>query len=267
MIYELTLSLRYLKSRRRQSFISLITVISMGGVAVGVMVLIIVLAVMSGFETSLKEKLLGINSHLWVLPQVAGRMEAYQNVISQLSVVPQVTVASPFTTNEVMLMANGRVAGTIVRGVDPTQKSQVADFSPYFHGPDLRSLLPPALSPQDAQAIPARHMILGYDLALHLGVAEGQVLTMHAPLGMLTPAGILPNMRRFTVTGTFKTGMYEYDSKLALISLQQAQDFFDLDDAVHGIEVKVQDIYRVPEVVEHIKSLLGRPFGRAIGCR
>jgi len=83
---------------------------------------------------------------------------------------------------------------------------------------------------------------------------------MHAPLGMLTPAGILPNMRRFTVTGTFKTGMYEYDSKLALISLQQAQDFFDLDDTVHGIEVKVQDIYRVPEVAERIKSLLGPAF-------
>lgn len=259
MMYELTLSLRYLKSRRRQTFISLITVISMGGVAVGVMVLIVVLAVMSGFETSLKEKLLGINSHIWVLPQMVGRLEAYQNVISQITTLPQVTLASPFTTNEVMLMTNGRVAGTIVRGVDPTQKSQVANFSQYFHGPNLHSLQPPA-SNQDPQATPVRNIILGRDLARHLGVSEGDVLTMNAPLGMLTPAGILPNMRRFTVTGTFETGMYEYDSKLALISLQQAQEFFDLENTVHGIEVKVQDIYRVPEVTERIQSLLGPTF-------
>lgn len=259
-MYELALSLRYLKSRRRQTFISLITVISMGGVAVGVMVLIVVLAVMSGFETSLKEKLLGINSHIWVLPQLVGRLEAYENVITQITALPQVTLASPFTTNEVMLMTNGRVAGTIVRGVDPTHKAQVADFSQYFHGPNLHSLLPSASSNQEPNTALPRNIILGRDLARHLGVSAGDVLTMNAPLGMLTPAGILPNMRRFTVTGTFETGMYEYDSKLALISLQQAQEFFDLDNTVHGIEIKVHDIYRVPEVTERLQALLGPAF-------
>jgi lipoprotein-releasing system permease protein len=174
MMYELALSLRYLKSRRRQAFISLITVISTGGVAVGVMVLIVVLAVMSGFQTSLKEKLLGINSHIWVLPQLTGRLEAYENVITQLTTLPQVTLASPFTTNEVMLMSNGRVAGTIVRGVDPAQKSPVDNVSPYFHGPNLQSLLPSAAASQDPQVAPTRHIILGRDLARHLGVSHSR---------------------------------------------------------------------------------------------
>ena len=263
MTYELAVGLRYLKSRRRQMFISLITLISVGGVAVGVMVLIVVLAVMSGFESSLKEKILGINSHIWILPQTPGRLEGYQDLTARLTLVPHVTFAAPFTTNEVMLVAEGHVSGTIVRGIDLERTDQMSELMRHLQGQDLRALLEPTPRPQEgAAATPAasRGLVLGKELARHLLVFPGQQVMVTSPLGSLTPAGIMPNMRGFTVTGTFDTGMYEYDAKLALMSLRQAQDFFELGDAVHGIELKVDDIYRVYEVEQAISRLLGPEF-------
>jgi lipoprotein-releasing system permease protein len=262
MTYELAVGLRYLKSRRRQTFISLITAISVGGVAVGVMVLIVVLAVMSGFETSLKDKILSINSHIWILPQTPGRLEGYQDIVARVAALPHVTFVAPFTTHEVMLVVDGHVSGTIVRGIDPERTDQMADLTHHMHGQELRTLLEPPPVPGDAPATPAanRGIVLGKELARHLLVFPGQQVMVTSPLGVLTPAGIMPNMRGFTVTGTFDTGMYEYDAKLALMSLRQAQDFFELGDAVHGIEVKVDDIYRVHAVEEAISSLLGPTF-------
>ena len=268
MLYEFMIGLRYLKSQRRKTFISLISLISVGGVAVGVMVLIVVLAVMSGFETSLKDKILGINSHIWILPQSPGSLTGYQEIVPQVLSLPHVTYAAPFTTNEVMLVADGHVAGTIVRGIDPQQMRSAGDITRHLHAasPDLPTLLAPQPAPgspqEDRTAQPAasRGVLLGKELARHLVVFPGQQVMLSAPLGMLTPAGILPNVRGFTVTGTFDTGMYEYDAKLALISLQQAQEFFDLGDAVHGIEVKIDDIYRVQEVSEAIRARLGPGF-------
>jgi lipoprotein-releasing system permease protein len=266
MMYELTVGLRYLKSRRRQTFISLITVISIGGVTVGVMVLIIVLAVMSGFETTLKEKILGMNSHVWVLPQMTRYIEDYEQVATQVRAMPHVTLVSPFTTHEVMLMAEGRVAGTILRGIDPAQKDLMADLQHYFRGEDLQQLLLPARplpSPQrqqDEAALPPRGIVLGRELARTLLAFPGQTVMVNSPLGVLTPAGILPNMRRFTVTATFETGMYEYDAKLAFIALSQAQEFFDMAHTAHGLEVKVDNIYRVREVSQAIRSTIGAAF-------
>jgi len=263
MTYELAVGLRYLKSRRRQTFISLITLISVGGVAVGVMVLIVVLAVMSGFETSLKEKILGINSHIWILPQTPGQLTGYRDIVARVAALPHVTFAAPFTTNEVMLVADGHVAGTIVRGIDPSQADQMADLTSHMRGQDLRALLEPPPARAGEAPPPAaanRGIVLGKELARHLLVFPGQQVMVTSPLGVLTPVGILPNMRGFTVTGTFDTGMYEYDAKLALMSLRQAQDFFELGDTVHGIEVKVDNIYRVREMTEAISALLGPAF-------
>src|SRR5919108_3379679 len=215
MTYEFAVGLRYLKSRRRQTFISLITLISVGGVAVGVMVLIVVLAVMSGFETSLKEKILGINSHIWILPLTTKSIEGYRDLVTQVKALPHVTLATPFTTHEVMLMADGRVAGTLVRGIDPADKEQMADFKRQLHGQDLSRLLTPEGSdvsnerhgaPDNTPA--SRGIVLGKELARHLLAFPGQTVLVNSPLGLLTPAGILPNMRRFTVTATFETGMY-----------------------------------------------------------
>ena len=258
LMYEFFVSLRYLKSRRRQGFISLITLISVGGVAVGVMVLIVVLSVMSGFETTLKEKLLGINAHLWVLPQRTGQLQGYRDLVSRIETIPRVTHATPFTAHEVMLMAGRRVAGTIVRGIDPDERSQTGDFARLFEGRDLTALLnPPGGADNGVPQSARRGIVLGTELARTLRVAAGEQIILNSPLGILQPAGILPNMRGFTVTGTFETGMYEYDAKLALISLDEAQELFDLGEVVHGIEVRVDDIYRVRDVSEATEALLG----------
>ena len=261
-MYEFFVSLRYLKSRRRQGFISLITLISVGGVAVGVMVLIVVLSVMSGFETTLKERLLGINAHLWVLPQRAGQLQGYRELAGRIETLPRVTHATPFTAHEVMLMAGGRVAGTIVRGIDPDERIQAGDFARLFAGRDLTALLnPPASEPggtdNGASQSVRRGIVLGTELARTLRVETGDQIILNSPLGILQPAGILPNVRGFTMTGTFETGMYEYDAKLALISLAEAQELFDLGEMVHGIEVRVDDIYRVREAVAAAEALLG----------
>jgi lipoprotein-releasing system permease protein len=259
MSYAWDISWRYLKSRRRQAFISLITIISMAGVAVGVMVLIVVLAVMNGFETSLKDKILGVNSHIWILPQTSQRMADYEDLVKRVQALPHVTMAAPFTTHEVMLLADGRAAGTIIRGIDPSRRDQLATFQRHFHGQNLSQLLATE-EPDDPGAPPRRGIVLGRELARSLLVFPGQTVIVNSPLGMLTPAGIMPNMRRFTVTGTFETGMYEYDTKLALIALKQAQELFDMGDTVHGIEVKVDDIYRVREVTRAIHAALGPDF-------
>ncbi len=265
-MYEIAVSLRYLKSRRRQTFISLISLISVGGVAVGVMVLIVVLAVMSGFEKSLQDKILGINSHIWLFSQQASYLEDYDDIAAKVRALPHVILAAPFTTHEVMLMAEGRVAGTILRGIDPSQPDLLADFSSHFGGQNLRQLLATKVpaggsdQPKSGPDSPRRGIILGKELARTLLVFPGMPLLVNSPLGVLTPMGLLPNVRRFTVTGTFSTGMYEYDNKLALIALDQAQDLFDLGEVVNGIEVKVDNIYRVPEVVQAIRATLGPSY-------
>jgi len=138
----------------------------------------------------------------------------------------------------------------------------MAELSRHMHGQELRPLLEPPRPPDGPPASPAasRGIVLGKELARHLLVFPGQQVMVTSPLGVLTPAGIMPNMRGFSVTGTFDTGMYEYDAKLALMSLHPAQDFFELGDAVHGIEVKVDTIYRVCEVAAAINGLLGPAF-------
>jgi lipoprotein-releasing system permease protein len=151
-----------------------------------------------------------------------------------------------------------------VRGIDPSQADQMADLTSHMRGQDLRALLvaPPARAQGETPppAAASRSIVLGKELARHLLVFPGQQVMVTSPLGVLTPVGILPNMRGFTVTGTFDTGMYEYDAKLALMSLSQAQDFFELGDTVHGIEVKIDNIYRVREVTEAIHAVLGPAF-------
>lgn len=258
-MYEWAISLRYLKSRRRQTFISLISFISIGGVAVGVMVLIVVLAVMSGFEESLKDKILGINSHIWILPQTAQYIENYREKVERIRALPHVTLAAPFTTHEVMLMADGRVAGTFLRGVDPAQPELMESLKQYVGNEDLRALLTAEVLREtpDAAAPALRGIVLGKELARTLLTFPGQRLIVNAPLGVLTPAGILPNVRQFTMTGTLSTGMREYDSTLALVDIKQAQAFFDMGDTVSGIEVRVDDVYRVKHVAEEIRELLG----------
>ena len=225
--YEVFLALRYLKSKRKQVFVSLITLISMGGVTLGVMALIIVLSVMSGFENDLRNKILGTNAHLIVLRLGEKGLENPDGVLAQIREVPHVKEASAFTLNQVMLTSENRVSGVLLRGIDPAVEEKVTDLA--------RNMKQGSLSDLTSGAS-GNGIVLGRELSRHLGVALGEPVNVVSPLGgIATPMGIMPKVKGFRVVGIFEAGMYEYDSSLAYISIPAAQDFFRMGSAVSGI--------------------------------
>jgi len=256
--YEVFISLRYLKAKRRQRSISVITFISIAGVAVGVMALIVVMAVMSGFEFDLRSKILGTNAHIWVLRYGERGIEDPDAALAAIRQVPGVTAASPFTYNEVLLTAGGRTAGTVLRGVDLASAVQTTDFRKTLKSAsaDLTGAMasPHPLFPPDG-------IVLGSYLASALGVGVGSPVDVLLPLGGdLSPLGVMPRMRRFTVMGIFQVGFAEFDSKLAMIAIPTAQQLFRMGSAVSGIEVRVTDIYGAPRVAEAIRARLQFPY-------
>ncbi len=248
--YELFLALRYLKSKRKQVFVSLITLMSMCGVTLGVMALIIVLSVMSGFENDLRNKILGTNAHLIVLRLGEKGLDNSDQVLAQIREVPHVVEASTFTLNQVMLTSENRVSGVVLRGIDPGVEAKVTDLAKNLKQGSLSDLTP--------QGAPGNGIVLGRELSRHLGVSLGESVNVVSPLGgIATPMGIMPKVKKFRVVGIFEAGMYEYDSSLAYISIPAAQDFFRMGSAVSGIEVRLDDIYSARKVGAEIQKKLG----------
>ena len=259
MPFELFVGLRYLKARRKQAFISLITVISIGGVALGVMALIVVLAVMSGFEHDLRAKILGTNAHLWVLRHGDRGMEEPDRALEQIRGVPHVVAVSPFTYHQVMLSTDRGAGGAVLRGMDIDSAQKVTALTKSFTEVDPARLKEPAdgggwrLAPDG--------IIIGRALASNLGIGLGKRVNVISPFGsVLTPFGMGPRMRSFTVAGIFELGMYEYDSTLAYVTIPTAQQFFRMGAAVTGIEVKLDDLYKAKEVGVEITRRLGFPY-------
>lgn len=255
--YEVFIALRYLKARRRRS-ISVITFISTAGVAVGVMALIVVMAVMSGFEFDLRNKILGTNAHIWVLRYGERGIEEPAATLAAVRQVPGVTAASPFTYSEVLLTAVGRTAGTVLRGIDLASAVETTDFKRTLKSasPDLTAAIanPRPVFPPDG-------IVLGSYLASTLGVSVGSAVDVLLPLGGdLSPLGMMPRTRRFTVVGIFQVGFAEFDSKLAMIAIPTAQQLFRMGSAVSGIEVRVREIYHAQPVAEAIRAALKFPY-------
>jgi lipoprotein-releasing system permease protein len=256
--YELFIALRYLKARRRQRSISVITFISTAGVAVGVMALIVVMAVMSGFEFDLRNKILGTNAHIWVLRYGDRGIEEPAAALAAVRQVPGVTAASPFTYSEVLLTAAGRTAGTVLRGIDLASAVETTDFKRTLKSaaPDLTTAI---TSPRPV--FPPDGIVLGSYLASTLGVGVGSAVDVLLPLGGdLSPLGMMPRTRRLTVVGIFQVGFAEFDSKLAMIAIPTAQQLFRMGSAVSGIEVRVRDIYDAQRVAEAIRAGLKFPY-------
>ena len=253
MKYEWFIGLRYLKAKRKQTFISIITVISIAGVMVGVMALIIVLAVMNGFEKTLKEKILGTQAHIVVLKAGQEGIDQYDDVARKVEEIPDVVSASPFIFSQVMLSSDSGVSGVVLKGIDPARVGKVTELAHYLKAGRLEDLQKP---PEGELA----GIVLGVELAKHLGLSVGDSLQVISPLGTITPMGMVPKMRRFRVVGIFQSGMYEYDTTLAYISLENAQKFFNLDGRVTGIEIKTDDVYGVKEIGREIRRKLGFPF-------
>ncbi len=251
MKYEWFIGIRYLKAKRKQTFISIITVISIVGVMVGVMTLIIVLAVMSGFEKTLKEKILGTQAHLVLLKASQEGMDNYEEVAKKVEGVRGVVSAAPFILNQVMLSSESSVSGVVLKGIDPDRVGKVTELAHNLKAGRL----------QDLKGVEGEAgIILGVELAKHLSVGIDDPIQVVSPFGTITPMGMMPKMKRFRVKGIFHSGMYEYDSTMAYVSLESAQKFFSMGSHVTGIEIKTQDIYKVKEIGKEIRRLMGFPF-------
>ncbi len=255
MPFELFIGLRYLKAKRKSTFISIITFISTAGVALGVMALIIVLAVMTGFENDLKEKILGTNAHIVVIRSGAP-MEEYRSVMEKLKGFKGVQAATPFIYNQVMLSSGKNVSGVVLRGIDIVTDRQVTRLSKSVIEGNIDGLVPEM--GQGADTTPG--LMVGKELAKHLNLFLGDKVNVISPMGNITPLGMMPRMKPFKVTGIFNTGMFEYDSTLAYVSLDQAQRFFDLGDTVTGIQLKVEDVYHTDELARSINREMGISF-------
>jgi len=251
MKYEWFIGLRYLKAKRKQTFISIITLISIVGVAVGVMTLIVVLAVMNGFEKNLKEKFLGTQAHLHLIKATQEAFDHYEDVMKEVEEVKGVVSAAPFIFNQVMLSSESNVFGVVLNGVDPDRVGKVTDLARNMRAGRLQDLKGESDSPG---------IILGAELAKHLGVTLNDAIQVISPLGTMTPMGMMPKMKRFRVIGIFYSGMYEFDNTLAYVSIESAQKFFGMGARVTGIEIKTNDIYRVKEIGKEIRQKLKFPF-------
>lgn len=266
MGYEWFISLRYLKARRRQGFISLISIISVAGVTVGVMALIVVLAVMTGFTDSLREKILGINSHI-VIQRLGRGITDYRKVSAMVLQTKGVLAATPYTYSQTMLSVPDASSGVVVRGIDPATANNVLSLSNQLVEGSVDALNDEkqetdasSTSSKAPRSLPG--IILGKEIARSLRVDMGDNIRLFSPSGPLTPMGVIPKIKTCRVVGIFDTGMYEYDSSLAYVSLTTAQDFLELDEAVHGLELKVDDIYKASVIAKELEKKLG--FGYVV---
>ncbi len=245
MYQPLTLfvGLRYLRAKRRNHFISFISMISMAGIALGVMTLITVISVMNGFERELRDRILGMISHA-TIQGYDGRFPNWQQVVVDARAHPRVIGAAPFVEQETLLRGRN-TAGALVRGIDPGSEPQVADLPDMMRQGRLDDLLPGQWQ-----------VILGVGLASRLGVRPGDSVTIFAPEIRATPAGVVPQVRRFVVSGEFEAGVHEYDSAVALIHLEDAQRLFRLGDDVGGIRLKLDDMMRARSVADDLNARL-----------
>lgn len=244
MSYEFLVGLRYTRSKRRAQgrnrFISFISLVSMLGIALGVAALIVVLSVMNGFQRELRTRILGVASHVQI-SGFDGELGNWQRVADDASKHPRVKAAAPFVQAQGMLSFDQTVRGTLVRGVLPDAEDKVADFAQHMRFGRLDDLQAGGFG-----------IVLGADLARALRVAMGDKVTLIAPQGLVTPAAILPRLKQFRVVGIFEVGMYEYDSSLALIHLQDAQTLYRMEDRVSGVRLKLDDLFAAPRVAREL---------------
>ncbi len=257
MSYELFIGLRYLKAKRKQTFVSLITLISIAGVMVGVTALIVVIAVMNGFKEDLRDKILGVTSHV-VISRFDGNISKYQEVKAKVEEVAGVNAATPFIYTQVMISSRKAISGAVLRGIEPKTAGKVINLPKNLRAGSLEEL-EAENKPEGLRSTPG--IILGNELARNIGAARGEPVTVISPLGRLTPLGRVPRSQTFRVAGIFDSGMYEYDSTIAYVSLWAAQRFLGIGDRVTGIEVRVDEIYEADRVARAIgEALDGYPY-------
>ena len=268
--YEMIIGLRYLRAKRRQRTISLNTFISIAGITLGVAALIGTLGIMTGFKEDLQAKILGTTAHIIVQERGTNDMKNYTDVVQQIGAVPDVIAAAPFIFKQVLITSKSSVQGVILRGIHTEQEVQVTDLQANIKFGDLAGLKNPSLVPPDSgrslsgQApSPSANrpgIILGKELSMRLGVFIGDSINVVSPVGPIKSFTMTPKIRPYTVVGIFESGMFEYDSSLSYISLEEAQKFFGLGDTVTGIQVKVNDVFLAKEISQRLEATLGLSF-------
>ncbi|MGD8243405.1 MAG: lipoprotein-releasing ABC transporter permease subunit [Desulfobacterales bacterium] len=254
MRFEVFIGARYLRARRKQAFISLITILSTAGVAVGVMALIVVIAVMAGAQSEFRSRILGVQSHA-VLMRYGGEFTEYPDVIQKIQQFESIVAARPFILTQVMLRSPTGLSGAVLKGVDkPTELEMGIEGI----GDAMRILYPPESTTSTASAMAP--VVLGKELSRKLGVVRGDTLYVISFRGVVSPMGHVPSMKRFRVAGFFESGMYQFDEAYAFVRLEDAQRILKLGDTVSGIEIRVDDIYRADQIAKRIRSRLGFPY-------
>jgi len=242
--YELFIGLRYSRAKRRNHFVSVISLTSIVGMALGITVLISVMSVMNGFQREIRERILSVVSHVQIIG-ADSRLADWRKVEEEAKKHPQVVAAAPYISEQALLSFEQAVKGTVVRGILPEYENQVVDLGTHMKSGQLSSLRPGEFG-----------IVLGVDLARALGVMVGDKLLLIAPQGQVTPAGILPRLKQFSVTGIFEVGHYEYDAGLALIHLEDAQKLYRMDHQVSGVRLRLKDLYQAPQVAHELADML-----------
>ena len=263
MSYELFVSIRHLSAKKSQKFISLNTWISIAGVGLGVMALIVVIAVMSGFSKDLRDKILGTNSHIVVSNMNQAMVENYNDILQKIRSMKGVTAAAPFIMNQVMLINGDRVSGVVARGIDPDSEGVVSDLGKNMISGtvfDLKVKPNHFKKKKRGQGKKSDGLFLGKELTLRMGEGVGIIVYMVSPVSRVTPVGLIPRMKLFKVVGVFESGMYEYDANLSFILLKSAQKFFSMKNGISGIEIRVADIEQAGDIASIIQKELGFPY-------
>ena len=249
--YELWIGWRYTRAKRNNHFISFISLTSMIGIALGVMALIVVLSVMNGFQDELRKRILGVASHIEVRSFEAG-LSDWPHVQQQIQSLPPKSFSSPVQGMAPYIMAQGMltrdqaVQGVLIRGVLPAQEGTVSELASQMKVGQLQALQAGTFN-----------IVLGADLAQSLGVRLGEKVVLMAPQGQVTPAGLVPRIKQFTVSGIFQIGMYEYDAGLALIHMDDAAKLYRMGDQVSGIRLKLADLFMADRVSQELGQALG----------
>ena len=241
----LFIGLRYTRAKRRNHFISFISAISMLGIMLGVMALIVVLSVMNGFHKEVRERILGMASHA-TISGVSGELSDWQEVMEQASRFPHVVGEAPYVEGQGMLISGQKVSGVLLRGIQPEQEGAVSEVITAIDSGSIEDLKAGGFG-----------IVLGRELALVLGVGVGDKVTLVTPQINVTPAGIMPRLKRFDVVGVFEVGMGDYDRGVAILHIQDAAKLMRLGDAVTGVRLKLDDLYLAPEVSRDLALKMG----------
>jgi len=248
--FEWFVSLRYLRAKRKQKFISLITLISILGVAVGVMALIVVLSVFTGFTEGLRDQIIGVNAHALV-QRFGSTINDSEEVTAKIEAVEGVEATTPYIYGQALISSATHSTGVVLRGIDAASAMRVLSIGQKMTAGQLTDL-------DTSLEVPA--IVLGRDMARQLQVGVGDRVRLISPNGPLSPMGVLPKIRTCVVAGIFETGMFEYDSTMGYINLQTARSLTDLQRGVHGIEVRVRDIDQADRTAAAIRQALGQGY-------